>query len=80
MNGVSFGGIRYWARHDLGEAAASFAVFGKEGERKKWRKGRGQSLAHAKWIERIGRETGVRILVDPDDEDLDFTAAPPGLP
>ena len=70
---ISYGGIRYWARHDSGATAAAFAMFGRYGERKGWRRGRGESLAHPKWIERIRLEIGVQILPDAaDDADLVF--------
>lgn len=68
---ISYGGIRYWARHDSGATAAAYAVFGRFGERKSWRRGRGESLAHPKWVERIRSEIGISILPDTAD-DADF--------
>lgn len=71
---VPFRGIRYWARHDLSADAASLAVFGASGERKRWKRGRAESLGSHRWVRRITEETGCQILSPPDDDDLTFTS------
>jgi len=74
---ISYGGIQYWARHDLGVAAASVAVFGRDGERRRWKRGRAQRLSDDRWVQRIVAETGVRIAVDvASDSELVFVTEP----
>lgn len=70
---MSFGGVHYWPRHDLVDGSTSLALFGRNGERKSWRRGRPAPLAGPTWRNRIEKELGVTVSASPRDADLVFT-------
>ncbi|MEA2233613.1 MAG: hypothetical protein QOD83_3429 [Solirubrobacteraceae bacterium] len=70
---TGFRGIAYWPSHDPRRGDhLSLALFDAAGERKKWLRGRADSLAAPHWQMRIVLETRIAILDPPDDDDLDF--------
>ena len=67
---AGLGGIRYRARHDPG-GGRCLALFGAAGERRRWRRGRAQSVRDAGLVERLLRDVGVRVEdEEPPSSDL----------
>jgi len=57
-----YGGLQFWANHDVSASGISLALFGKAGERTSWRRGTAERLDDAKWIRQIKDNLGVGIL------------------
>jgi hypothetical protein len=69
---AGFQGIMYWPRYDLPDGSVNVALFGRMGERRNWRRGRGVPLTSVGWRRRIEIETGVAVLDVPYASDMEF--------
>ncbi len=61
-------GIAYWPRHDPAREIA-LALFGRHGERKRWRKGREVSIG-PELIRRLREECGIEVLDVPRFDEI----------
>jgi hypothetical protein len=69
---AGFGGVRYRARHDPA-GGRCLALFGIAGERRRWRRGRGRTVADAGLEHRLLTEVGIRVAREaPPDDALDL--------
>ncbi|RYB91777.1 hypothetical protein EUA93_16690 [Nocardioides oleivorans] len=57
-----FGGIRFWANHDVTDAGVSLALFGPVGERKGWARGTAERLDSAYWLDVLRSELGIGVF------------------
>lgn len=74
LNRANFQGIVYWLRHDPSRSEG-FALFGPQGERKSWRRGRERAISR-ELIARLRTECGIEIAPIPRLRDLRLIDVP----
>ena len=72
---AGFDGIVYWPRFDMPETAMNVAIFGRQGERRRWHRRLLGLLSSDGWRKRITADTGVAILDMPASSEFQFDEA-----
>lgn len=65
---VGFDGLGYWLRHDASRGEG-WALFGPQGERKSWRRGRELPISRD-LVGRLRRECGIEVVRIPKSEEV----------
>lgn len=68
LHEAGFWGIVYWLRHDPSRAEG-IALFGPQGERKRWKRGR-EHLISEELIRRLLMECGIEVVPIPSSDQL----------